>query len=315
MNKYLWKIKKWFFKKTHPYSNLRKQDFVIQLGIILGSLLIFFMIYNNIEAFNSIVFWIFKLGSIIELILFIIIVTFLYKILKNLKYGLKGLQNGFKMIVLVLFVLCCYIIYLNPYLIVQPVTNFNYGTMNPFEIDDIFINSDNSENSGDIVNDDDSKNNNEDIVEDKDSTSNDDEIVKDEDVVIDEVIKNPTYNEMINFLNQDSTDSNQYIYYLYVCHNFAIDTIENAGEQNIRAGYVRLDCIQDGLEDHAIICFDTTDRGLYFDEPQFDYVFSESEMNDMISRGKYDVTITQYDGTIRYFNADLFGYDIEWWND
>jgi len=77
----------------------------------------------------------------------------------------------------------------------------------------------------------------------------------------------PTYAEIKNFVAYDNTDEHSYASN-YVCLNFAADVIRNAGNKNIHCGLVAL-TFTDG-KGHALVVFDTTDKGLIFIEPQND---------------------------------------------
>lgn len=80
-------------------------------------------------------------------------------------------------------------------------------------------------------------------------------------------IHDPTYAEMEDFLRRDNTDKNRYNKDNYVCHDFAIDVIKNAEGENIRCAFVY---ILFSSSDHAIVAFNTIDRGLVYIEPQND---------------------------------------------
>ena len=80
-------------------------------------------------------------------------------------------------------------------------------------------------------------------------------------------LRNPTYNELREFLDRDDTDSNPYVGGEYVCFHFAAELNNNAEASGIRAGYVRLFAKEWG---HAAVAFETVDRGLVFIEPQSD---------------------------------------------
>jgi len=82
-------------------------------------------------------------------------------------------------------------------------------------------------------------------------------------------LHNPTYRELLNFLRRDKTNSKPYIKGEYVCADFAADVNNNAELEGIRAAYVSLSF---PLEGHAIVAFETTDKGLIFIEPQSDRV-------------------------------------------
>jgi len=124
--------------------------------------------------------------------------------------------------------------------------------------------------------------------------------------------QNPTYQEMVEFIHQDTTDGNQYTV-VYVCDNFAKDVIHNARDKGMRAGYVLLE--EPYGSGHAIVCFETKDRGMYFLEPQLDYIFPKSELEDMVNRGIYDVDVCWggYYGGGEYFYMKLSGYSIDWY--
>ena len=80
-------------------------------------------------------------------------------------------------------------------------------------------------------------------------------------------LRNPTHKELRRFLESDKTDSNPYISNEYVCFEFATQVNNNAEANGLRAAYVRL-----RFENwaHAVVAFETADRGLVFIEPQSD---------------------------------------------
>ena len=83
-------------------------------------------------------------------------------------------------------------------------------------------------------------------------------------------LRDPTYNEVITFLREDKTDRNEYIedtYGVYVCSHFARDVNNNAEEAGLRCAFVELRYLEGG---HAIIAFNTIDKGLVYFEPRTD---------------------------------------------
>ena len=80
-------------------------------------------------------------------------------------------------------------------------------------------------------------------------------------------LRNPTYKELREFLAADKTDSNLFISGEYVCFDFATELNNNAETNGIRAAYVRI-----RFEEwaHAVVAFETVDRGIIFIEPQSD---------------------------------------------
>jgi hypothetical protein len=77
---------------------------------------------------------------------------------------------------------------------------------------------------------------------------------------------NPTYAELVAFVEQDTTDTNDYFIdpsIGYVCADFAEDVHNNAEAAGIRAASVSVE-FEEGGEGHALNAFDTTDRGLVY---------------------------------------------------
>jgi len=272
IKKYYYKVKKWFFWKKHPRNYLRKKTLLKHLGLLILVSFLFWLVYSNITTVNSAVLWFIKFGSLIEIILAIFFIYYLYKILVNLKYGMRGTFNGVKLIIGISALIVFVMIVLNPIWISQPFNDFNYDTLNPIS----------TGSSSDIS------------------------------------IKNPTYSQMEQFILEDTTDSNQYVFYSYVCEDFSRDIIENAKDKGIRAAMVYLNNPMGAYSGHAIVAFETSDRGLYFAESQLDVIFSEGYMNNMVARGIYDIQ-TLYGGTYysytEYFNMPLSSYSIQYWND
>ncbi len=80
----------------------------------------------------------------------------------------------------------------------------------------------------------------------------------------------PTYYEALAFINSDNTNLNPYTQY-YVCYDFTADFIGNALQAGYRCGFVYIEFSDSA---HAIACFDTTDNGLIYVEPQTDEIVS-----------------------------------------
>jgi len=81
-------------------------------------------------------------------------------------------------------------------------------------------------------------------------------------------LRNPTYQEVMKFLADDATNLRAYLEEDYVCVDFAAEVNNNAEEKGIRCAVV--DIFYPEGYGHAIVAFDTADRGLVFIEPQFD---------------------------------------------
>jgi len=127
--------------------------------------------------------------------------------------------------------------------------------------------------------------------------------------------RNPSYNELSIFLSVDKTDTLPYTDW-FVCGDFSRLLMSNSNNNNIRAGFVVI--YQEEITDvpHAIVCFNTTDRGLIFVEPQGDKKFTLSEFNKMRDSNYYEYT----DMAFSYYTIDwfeLYNYadcDYDWYN-
>lgn len=106
-------------------------------------------------------------------------------------------------------------------------------------------------------------------------------------------IRDPTYFEVVTFVASDRTDENEYVIGEYICWNFASDFEANAFQQGFRVGFVYIEFV-DGA--HAIVCFNTTDNGLIFIEPQDDHIVTSLTIGENYwDRNLY---IVNYDDTI-----------------
>ena len=78
-----------------------------------------------------------------------------------------------------------------------------------------------------------------------------------------ETARNPTWEELMSFLNLDDTDRGAYGFGLQVCAEFANELHDNAEKAGIKAAWVAIEFVGDA-EGHAFNAFETTDRGLVF---------------------------------------------------
>jgi len=81
------------------------------------------------------------------------------------------------------------------------------------------------------------------------------------------VLKNPTFKELRDFILKDLTNRNKFVLNQYECRHFATEVNNNAEANGLRSAFVLL-----GYDrgQHAVVTFDTTDRGLVYIEPQTD---------------------------------------------
>jgi len=73
----------------------------------------------------------------------------------------------------------------------------------------------------------------------------------------------PTYDELIKFLEKDTTSEKPYIEDTYTCGNYAEEVFNNAQSKGIRAAVVDLRFKDDAIG-HALNAFMTTDEGLVY---------------------------------------------------
>ena len=81
-------------------------------------------------------------------------------------------------------------------------------------------------------------------------------------------LRDPTYQEVVAFINSDKTDENEYTSD-YVCYDFTADFNYNATQLGYRCGFVYIEFPNSA---HAIVCFNTTDTGIIYVEPQTDEI-------------------------------------------
>lgn len=84
-------------------------------------------------------------------------------------------------------------------------------------------------------------------------------------------LKDPTFKELRDFILRDTTSRNKYVLNVYECRHFASEVDNNAQAAGWRCGFALI-CYARGQ--HAVVAFNTTDRGLIFIEPQTDAVIN-----------------------------------------
>ena len=108
-------------------------------------------------------------------------------------------------------------------------------------------------------------------------------------------IRDPTYQEVVTFIALDQTDKNEYDEDNYYCFHFTADVERNAFEAGYRCGLVYIEC---ALSAHAVVCFNTTDGGLIFVEPQTDEIV--------------EVVIGEFYDTDEFWVGTIQSYAIVW---
>lgn len=84
-----------------------------------------------------------------------------------------------------------------------------------------------------------------------------------------QLLKDPTYEEMNDFLSQDQTEQRKHSRPHYVCIHFARDLDLHAAKEGIRCAVVVVNFTRE--TGHVLNAFQTVDRGLIFIEPQEDW--------------------------------------------
>jgi len=82
-------------------------------------------------------------------------------------------------------------------------------------------------------------------------------------------LHNPSYFEVVSFVREDKTDEHSYSSN-YTCWSFASDFKLEAFVKGLLCGLVYIRFIT--YSAHTIVCFNTTDKGIIFIEPQNDDV-------------------------------------------
>jgi len=80
-------------------------------------------------------------------------------------------------------------------------------------------------------------------------------------------LRNPSFQELRDFILGDTTSRNSFVLYAYECRHFTTTVNNNAEAEGLRCAFVLL-CFEQGQ--HSVIAFETTDRGLVYIEPQTD---------------------------------------------
>jgi len=86
----------------------------------------------------------------------------------------------------------------------------------------------------------------------------------------------------------------------YTCWNFAAEVKNNAFKAGYRCGLVY---IEFEFSAHAIVCFNTTDKGLIFVDPQNDKIVKVEISTDYWTDNGYDVIV---------FDETIIHYGIVW---
>jgi hypothetical protein len=87
----------------------------------------------------------------------------------------------------------------------------------------------------------------------------------------DVTLRTPTYQQMKDFLAQDLTSDKPYVSGSFECRHFTTEVDNNAKAAGWQCGFVLI-CYAQGQ--HAVVAFNTSDRGIIFIEPQTDDIIN-----------------------------------------
>jgi hypothetical protein len=128
----------WFKDKEHPRSRLNKTVFFHDLLKFVGFLLVFLIIYSNVDKFNNIKLIFIKLGSALLLVVLFFLLRKAYHLFKNLKYCVRGWSNGVKAIVAIILILLVILAFVNQEKVVdstmETYDKINFSKLNPISM-------------------------------------------------------------------------------------------------------------------------------------------------------------------------------------
>lgn len=112
-------------------------------------------------------------------------------------------------------------------------------------------------------------------------------------------LKDPTHNEALDFIKSDKTNENEYVEDAYVCSHFSRDVCNNAEAKGLRCAFVEVRFPESG---HAIIAFDTIDKGLVYFDAQTDEsvrpVLGKRYYQCIVPKPGYSYAVPAFDDTI-----------------
>ena len=156
--------------------------------------------------------------------------------------------------------------------------------------------------------------------------------------------KDPTWQQLVNFLDTDLTDSRKYVLGEYVCTGFTEDLHNNAETLGIRSAVVWVS-FEDSEINHTLNAFNTVDRGLVFIDntgvsgstnrpwdrvaylrigelygaitidaaiESFKYEYYELKYTQLqVSINRYEANVEKYERELAFYNSDMQRYNAE----
>jgi hypothetical protein len=121
--------------------------------------------------------------------------------------------------------------------------------------------------------------------------------------------KDPTWDELMSFLQQDNTNQIPYIYGSFVCADFAETLYNNAEKAGIRAAYV---CLELSGVGHDCDAFRTTDRGLVFIDDTNSLIATNCDKQVSIMVGQEYLPTALFSSQQFLSMGTVDSYEINW---
>src|SRR3989344_2616924 len=105
LQKRWYRLSFWFTQKEHLHCKLNKNLFFHDLLKIIGLILVFLIVYSNVDKLNQIVLIFIKAGSLLHLVLLFFILRKGWHLIINVKHAYRGFNHGTKLIIAIVIVL------------------------------------------------------------------------------------------------------------------------------------------------------------------------------------------------------------------
>jgi len=89
---------------------------------------------------------------------------------------------------------------------------------------------------------------------------------------------NPTYSQLVDFINRDDTEKREYDNETFNCADYTNNFIQNFAKEGFYSCFTELVFTNDDA--HAIVAVNTTDYGLVYVEPQYDKIIFDLKVGD-----------------------------------
>ena len=109
-------------------------------------------------------------------------------------------------------------------------------------------------------------------------------------------VHKPTLEEVEEFLRYDKTDLKNYINGSYMCLDFSLDVARNASYFGIEAFPSII--IRNTTSAHAVVCFDTVEKGVIYFEPQTDAYYDPFNVGGVAVKKVFSLPISSHNPTV-----------------